>query len=155
MFWTMGVPEFWQRFLEASSLPSTTPQPDAWAFGDSADLANELIDLVLAGTKRATAGSVAEYQADGEPLPQVGDLEIVLDGVRRPRAVLQITDVRIGSLQSVDDQFAYDEGEGDRTRDSWLAEHTTFFSRVLPQLGLDFDPEMQTIFQRFEVLYQE
>lgn len=40
------------------------------------------------GTKRATAGSVAAYEVEGETLPQAGDFEIVTDGAMRPRAVL-------------------------------------------------------------------
>ena len=73
----------------------------------------------------------------------------------RPRAVLEFTDVRIGPLSSVDDQFAYDEGEGDRSPSHWLDAHTKFFERVLPRVGTDFDPDMQTIFQRFDVAYRE
>lgn len=154
-FLDAGVPSFWQRCVAAGAVPTSTPQPDAWAFGDSPELADELIALVLEGRKRATAGSVAEYEAEGERLPRVGDFEITLDGAGRPRAVLRLTDVRIGPLRSVDDQFAYDEGEGDRTRDSWLADHSRFFSRVLPPLGVEFDLDMATIFQRFDVVYQE
>ena len=152
---TAAIAEFWQRFLAATARPLDTPQPEAWPFGDSVELANELLDLVLDGTKRATAGSVAEYEAEGEALPQVGDLEIALDGEMRPRAVLAITDVRIGPLSSVDEAFAYDEGEGDRTRGYWLDAHTSFFKRVLPRVGVEFSPDMETIFQRFEVPYQE
>jgi len=126
-----------------------------WPFGDSVELADELIALVLDGPKRATAGSVAEDEHEGEALPQVGDLEIVTDGSMRPRAVLRYTDVRIGPLSSVDDAFAWDEGEGDRSRTYWLDAHTRFFSRFLPTIGIAFDPDMATIFQRFDVLYQE
>lgn len=150
-----AIADFWQRFLATTGRPLDTRQPEAWPFGDSVELANELLALVLDGTKRATAGSVADYEAEGEPLPEVGDLEIALDGDLRPRAVLQITDVRVGPLSSVDEEFAYDEGEGDRTRDYWLRAHTSFFKRVLPRLGLEFGPDMKTIFQRFHVPYQE
>lgn len=149
------IAEFWQRFLTATDRHPETPQPGPWSFGDSVELANELVALVLAGTKRATAGAVAEYETEAESLPQVGDFEIVTDGAMRPRAVLQFTDVRVGPLSSIDDQFAYDEGEGDRTRDYWLDAHTAFFQRVLPTMGIDFDPEMATVFERFEVAYQE
>lgn len=149
------VSEFWQRFVDSTGRSRDTPQPEAWPFGDSVELAEELISLVLEGRKRATAGSVAQYEAEGQAVPQVGDLEIVTDGSLRPRAVLQLTEVRVGPLSSVDDQFAYDEGEGDRTRAWWLEAHTSFFRRVLPALGIDFDPDMATIFQRFDVLYQE
>lgn len=150
-----AVTDFWQRYVAATDAPVDQPVPDAWPFGDSVELADELIDLVLGGIKRATAGSVAEYEAEGAPLPEVGDTEIVLDGSMRPRAVLRLTDVRVGPLSSVDDQFAHDEGEGDRSRRYWLEAHTEFFERFLTEQGIDFDPDMATIFQRFDVPYQE
>ncbi len=150
-----AIGAFWTRFLAATGRANETPVPDAWPFGDSVELADELIDLVLHGPKRATAGSVAEYEHEGDPIPEVGDLEIVLDGAMRPRAVLELTDVRLGPLSSVDDRFAWDEGEGDRSRAFWLEAHTDFFSRFLPTIGVAFTPEMATIFQRFDVIYQE
>lgn len=149
------VAAFWQRFLAANGREPTVPQPPAWPFGDSVELADKLIGLVLEGTKRATAGSVAEYEAEGEPLPQLGDIEIATDGMMRPRAVLALTDVRVGPLSSVDAEFAYDEGEGDRSLEYWVEAHTGFFSRFLPTIGVEFNEDMATIFQRFEVLYQE
>lgn len=118
-------------------------------------MANELLALVLNGRKRATASSVAEYQADEESLPQVGDLQIVVDGSGHPRVVIESTDIRIGPLSSVSDEFAYDEGEGDRSREYCLKVHTNCFQRSLPVIGVDFTPDMQTVFERFVVVYQE
>ncbi len=149
------VAAFWTRFLAATGRNPDEPVPDAWPFGDTAELAEELIGLVLEGRKRATAGAAIEYEREGSPLPQVGDVEILLDGSLRPRAAIRATDVRVGPLSSVDDQFAWDEGEGDRTRSFWLDAHTTFFQRYLPQIGAEFTEDMETVFQRFEVLYSE
>jgi len=148
------IAAFWTRFCAASDRPAT-PQPEAWPFGDSVELADELLALVLQGPKRATAGSVDEFEYEGQPLPSVGDLEIVTDGSMRPQAVLELTDVRIGPMSSVDDAFAWDEGEGDRSRSSWVEAHTQFFTRFLPTIGQVFDPDMATIFQRFDLIYQE
>ncbi len=148
------IEQFWIRFL-ASSGRGAQHIPEPWCFGDSVELADELIELVLDGPKRATAGSVAEYEHEGEPLPTVGDLSIVMDGSMRPRAVLETTDVRVGPLSSVDDQFAWDEGEGDRTRASWLDAHHWFFSRSYTRLGLDFHPDIPVVFERFDVIYRE
>ncbi len=110
---------------------------------------------MLNGTKRATASAVVEYELEEEELPRVGDVEIVTDGLMRPRAVLLTTDVRIGPLSSVDDRFAFDEGEGDLTRAYWLDAHAAFFGRLLPTFGVEFDHRMATVFQRFDVPYQE
>ena len=103
-------------------------------FGDNAELADELLDLVLHGPKRATAGSVAAFEQAGEPLPKVGDLWIAADASGRPRAVLRTTEARTGPLSTVDDAFllAWDEGEGDRSRSMWLNDHETFFVASCP-----------------------
>jgi uncharacterized protein YhfF len=63
--------------------------------------------------------------------------------------------VRIGPLSSVDDSFAWDEGEGERTRQSWLRDHEEFFRRQHLDGGATFDPDMPIVFERFEVLYTE
>jgi uncharacterized protein YhfF len=146
---------FWARYLETSGGDPSVPAPASWCFGDSVELADELIELVVRGPKRATAGALADYESEGEALPGVGDLSIVTDGAMRPRALLETTDVRVGALSSVDDRFAWDEGEGDRTRDWWLDAHTRFFTRAYARLGLEFHPDIPVVFERFTVLYQE
>ena len=80
---------------------------------------------------------------------------MVTDFHGRPRALLRTTDVRVGPLSSVDDAFAWDEGEGDRTRDGWLRDHTGYFERALPPMGLVFAPDMPTVFERFDLAYAE
>ena len=108
----------------------------AFGFGDSAEMADELGLLVLDGPKRATAGLVRVFVAEGEPLPCVGDRCLVLGGDGRPLAIVCTTDVRVGPLSSAGDRFAWDEGEGDRTRAGWLDAHTRFFTRQCGD-GLD------------------
>jgi uncharacterized protein YhfF len=146
------VAEFWSRFLTLGLVDRSTPIPAlVEPFGDSASMADELIALVIGGTKRATASALSAYESEDDPLPRAGALSIATDGSGRPRAVLRTVEVRIGPLSSVDDAFAWDEGEGDRTRTSWLADHERFFRRQ----QAEFDPEMATVFERFEVLHVE
>lgn len=148
------VAAFWARCRTAVlGLPDAVPP--AWCFGDTVELADELIELVVDGAKRATAGAVADYEADDEALPAVGDLSVVTDGSMRPRALLEVTDVRVGPLSSVDDAFAFDEGEGDRTLGWWLDAHTWFFTRSYERLGLEFHPDIPVVFERFALRYSE
>jgi len=150
------VATFWARFLATTELDPSTPLPAiVEPFGDSVELADELLALILHGPKRATAASYDELLMEGAALPQVGGMSLATDGAGRARAVMRTTDVRIGPLSSVDDAFAWDEGEGDRTRATWLADHHDFFGRFLPTVGIDFDPHMATVFERFELLYGE
>ena len=125
----------------------------AECFGDSAHLADELLGLVLHGPKRATAGLVADFAAEGEPLPRIGGHWIACDGAGVPRAVLRSHELRIGPVGSVDDAFAYDEGEGDRTRDDWLRGHRGYFTRTCAARGERFTDEHEVVFERFAVAW--
>ncbi len=127
--------------------------PPVESFGDSAAMADELADLVLHGPKRATAGLVADYRAAGEDLPRVGSHWLVCDGSGTPRAVLRTLEARVGPVESVDDGFAWDEGEGERTRESWLADHGAFFARSCERLGIDYHEGLEVVFERFAVVW--
>jgi uncharacterized protein YhfF len=115
----------WRDYAATLSAPPLD-EPTVERFGDGAALADELLGLVLAGTKRATAGLVEDFAADGEPLPRIGGHWIACDGAGVPRCVLRSTELRLGLLDSVDDAFAWDEGEGDRCRASWLRGHERY-----------------------------
>jgi uncharacterized protein YhfF len=148
---TAAVASFWTAYVEASGYDG--PIVTTFAFGDSAEMADELADLVLHGPKRATAGLVADFEADGEALPRTDEHCVVVGGDCRPRAITRTTEVRVGPLSSVDARFAYDEGEGDRTREWWLDAHTRFFRRRCEALGVTFSPDLPVVFERFEVVW--
>jgi uncharacterized protein YhfF len=151
-----AVDAFWARSIAAGGVEPGEPVPEAVErFGDSVGLADELIELVVDGPNRATAAALVEFEHDGLPVPEPGTLWVASDGAGTPRAVLRTTDVRVGPLTSADDAFAWDEGEGDRTRASWLDDHERFFRRYLPTIGERFDTDMPTVFERFEVVYNE
>lgn len=144
---------YWSAACLALGLDPATPRPEAFAFGDGPALADELIDLVLAGRKRATTGALWEYEQGDEPLPEVGDLAIALDGRGVPRCVLRTEEVRVLPMNEVDADFAFAEGEGDRTLSSWRDAHERFFRRFLPTIGLAFQPDMPVVLERFSVAY--
>jgi uncharacterized protein YhfF len=125
--------------------------PPAWAFGDSTVEADELLRLVLDGTKTATASALWDYEVEGEALPEVGSLSILLDGRGHPRALITTTDVEVVPFDEVDDEHAHLEGEGDRTLDHWRAAHERFFRRTSRR---GFEPDMPVVLERFQVVYQ-
>ena len=147
------IEEFW---LEArATLGADAPEapPEAWHFGDSPDLADRLLALVLEGKKTATCDAFWRFEADGDPLPEVGELSIILDGSGEPRCVLETAEIRIMPMNEVDEQFAFDEGEGDRSWEYWYVAHERFFGRTLPEIGREFDPTMPLVLERFKLLY--
>jgi uncharacterized protein YhfF len=142
----------WHEYAATLHAPPLE-DPTVERFGDSARLADALLGLVLAGTKRATAGLVADFAAEGEPLPRIGGHWIVCDGAGAPRCILRSTDLRLGPLSSVDDAFAWDEGEDDRTRDSWLREHERYFRRTQAARGEAWSDDLEVVFERFRVVW--
>jgi uncharacterized protein YhfF len=96
---------------------------------------------------------VHDYGAGREPIPKPGDFVMMLDGEGRPRFIWRTTEVTIKPLSQVDEAFAWDEGEGDRTRDWWLDAHRRYFARQASREGFDIDDEILTVFERFEVVW--
>jgi uncharacterized protein YhfF len=144
----------WDQYAAAfpGLVAAQDPRPEVGSFGDSVELADELLDLVLHGPKRATAGLVADY-VDDELLPRIGGHWVVCDGTGAPRVILRSTELRVGVIETVDDAFAWDEGEGDRSRAYWLAAHRSFFTRTCAARGAEFTEDLEVVFERFRVVW--
>lgn len=147
-----GAARMWADYRSANPGIPDEDVPVEW-FGDSPEMADELLAFVTDGPKRATAAMVAEFAAEGEPLPRIGGHWIVTDGSRTPRVVLRSVELRLGPLSSVDEQFAWDEGEYDRTLESWLEGHRRYFRRRCEELGLEFSDDIEVCFERFRVVW--
>jgi uncharacterized protein YhfF len=143
--------EFWAAYKAAAGLTHdryTVVQPS-----DSPELATELTELMLAGTKRATASLVRDFEIKGEPLPQPGDYVVVVDGAHDPRCIWQTTGVTIKPLIEVDEGFDWHEGEGDRSRASWLDNHRRYFARQANREGFAMYDQIPTVFERFTIVW--
>lgn len=141
------VEAFVQEARETTGEPSGAY--DAFAFGDAPEMADALAALVVAGRKRATTSLLAEYEADGEPLPAIGAFGVVLDGAGRPVALIRTREVRIVAFGDVAEGCAWDEGEGDRTLRFWREGHRAFFARSDPE----FSEDSPVVCERFDLVF--
>jgi uncharacterized protein YhfF len=116
---------------------------ESFAFGDSPALADELLALVLVGAKTATCWAASE----GDKGVEVGKRWIVNDGQGRARAVLETVEITRRRFEDVDEGFAYDEGEGDRSLGWWRGAHTDYFTR-----RGEFASGMEVYCERFRLL---
>ncbi|HEY7718200.1 MAG TPA: ASCH domain-containing protein [Pedococcus sp.] len=130
-----------------------TEAPPAEWFGDSPEMADELLEAVLDGPKRATSALVAEFADGDEELPRIGSHWICCDGSGRPRLVVRSVELRVGPVSSVDEAFAYDEGEGERTREWWLDAHQGYWQRSCARMGIDYSDSLEVVFERFVVVW--
>ncbi|TVR73114.1 MAG: ASCH domain-containing protein [Spirochaetaceae bacterium] len=125
----------------------------AWSFGAGKDMADELLALVLAGTKRATASSLEALLAEREQVPRRGRHSVILDGDGRARCIIRTGEVTVGALGEVTAAFAQREGEGDGSREYWLEGHRRFFGAEHRRLGLSFSDVIPVIYEEFEMVW--
>lgn len=143
----------WEDYQKIN--PNVRKDYDAWAFGDSNEMADELAKLVLAGTKTATASNYRLYQLDKEELPYEGQLNIILNGAGMAVAIAETTTVEIVSFDEVTEEHAYLEGEGDRTLEYWREVHEDFFKKELDRANQSFHNQIPVVCERFKVIYKK
>lgn len=148
----------WMDFMLEVAAPGhrllrVPPAPEVWAFGNSAEMADELLELVVSGRKRATAASLDAMLYDGDPMPQVGQHDVVLDGAGVARCIIRMTEVAIAPLNAVTAGFAAREGEGDGSLAFWLEGHRRFFEREHAERELPFHDAIPVVLQSFTVVW--
>lgn len=127
------------------TLPHPYETAYSFSFGDSQELADKLLALVLAGKKTATCGALRDYMAEGEPVPVVGRRDVVLNGAGEPAAVIEFTSVETMRFDDIDPGFTDREGEGDYA--AWRAGHEAYFGR-----NGGFAPDMEIVCESFRLV---
>ena len=143
---------FWNKFLKETNRVETTKYLEIFHFELTKEQANELLQLVLSGKKRATASSLWSHENEGESIPKVGDLSIVTDWEGIPQCVIETTAVTIIPFEEITYDICKREGEDD-TLESWRAGHIKFFKEEGDIFGYEFSNKMPVIFEDFEVVY--
>lgn len=146
------IETFWNEFCAAASVSRETPY-QAWHFSDSEQGAHELVELVIHGNKRATAGLLCTNEKYPQAAPVPGGYSIVTEFDGSPRAVIRTTWLDTRPFCDVDHIFAWDEGEGDRTLADWKDGHWTYFSRECAALSRTPSEDMPVVLERFELLW--
>jgi uncharacterized protein YhfF len=100
------------------------------------------------GPKRATASLLSSY-ADDEPMPVRAELGVVLDGDGEPLCVVRTTAVEVRAFGEVDEEFAWTEGEGDRSLAYWREAHIRFFT----SFGGTIDEATPIVLERFDLIW--
>ncbi|MDM4766570.1 ASCH domain-containing protein [Pelomonas sp. SE-A7] len=145
--------DFWSAFADSIAGVDPTRFYEVCVFGDSEALANELAELVLLGTKRATSGSVWSYEDEGKRIPIPGDLSIVTNWAGRPLCIIETESVEVVPFSEVSSEFAATEGEGDGSLSFWREAHRQYFTRECARSGRQFSENMLVACERFRVAY--
>ena len=88
---------FWQRYLSTLSDEDQKNAPTYVVdqFADTPEAATKVGKLVRDGVKTTTSSLVWGLEHIGEPLPQVGNIELIVDGNGEPLCIIELTEVEI------------------------------------------------------------
>ena len=118
------------------------------------EIADELAALVCMGRKRATAGLLASYAAENEPMPVLGGYLVVTSGEGVPVALVQTARLDTFAFCDVPAWFAEregeDEGRGEVCLASWKAGHGAYFRRECESQGRVFDESDPVVCECFD-----
>lgn len=106
-------------------------------FGTPGASRENLVNLVLHGNKRATAGLLHDYDREGEPVEHVGERLAMVDNDGRHVGTLLVTRTEIVRFCDVPDEFALAEAEGDLNTADFRASHLEYWTRVGEQVDDD------------------
>ncbi len=82
-------------------------------------------------------------------MPEVGGHSVILDGEGKPICVIRTTRVDTQPFGEVDEEFAWVEGEGDRSFAYWREAHIRFFAGE----GTPIEDDDLVVLERFEVVW--
>ena len=145
---------FWNAFASTQTIDPASRFFEAFHFDDNELSADGLANLVLSGTKRATAGLVWSFENASMPLPKVGDLSVVTNWAGSPMCVIETRRVDIVPFEEVSADFAATEGEGDGSLQYWQQAHRAYFERECQRIGRAPHPSMPVVCERFSVVYR-
>lgn len=136
------VKEFWRNFCQKHNWDESTKY-DAWSFGTDK---NGLADKVNRGVKTATTSAYEFYE--DKPLPQVGELSVILDEAGKPVCVVREKVVEIVPYNQISAEHAYHEGDG--TYKNWRQIHDDFFKKEYESKKRAFYPQAPMVCEVFE-----
>ncbi|MBG9986219.1 ASCH domain-containing protein [Facklamia sp. DSM 111018] len=147
------VKKFWDEFCNEKNLPKDTKY-EAWSFGNTKEMADELAELVNSGIKTATTSAYELYEIEEQAeLLQVGDYNIILNGSEEPVCITQTAVVYIIPYNLISPEHAWHEGEGDRSYKYWKKVHDDFFLEEYHKIGRRFYEQAPMVCEVFEKVY--
>ena len=100
-------------------------------FGTPGPSREKLVNLILHGKKRATAGLLTrDYEAEGEPIEHVGELLAIVDNDGTHVGTIHVTRCEVLRFADVPDELALAEAEGDLNAADFRASHLAYWTRV-------------------------
>lgn len=149
-----SIASLWKAFVQDHPEYLNVPEPPAGYFGATEEVANTCAQLAQNGQKKCTSHSLIGLQQRGEPLPKIGDLNIVTDFNGYAHCIIRTTKVRLKPFFSISPEYARLEGEGDGSLEYWKRVHWEYYTQELEPFGKVPRESMIVVCEEFETIYE-
>lgn len=147
---TNEIQSYWNHFVQEKKLDHLIDfKFEAWSFGNTKEMADNLGNLVLEGKKTATCSLLRAYRGEESEIPRVGIYSVLCNGAEKPISIIFLYETWVCKYNEITEKHAFEEGEGDRSLEYWKKVHFEFFSQYD-----GFHIEDELICERFEVAYK-
>jgi len=147
-----AVESFWHRCKAQHNIEANDYHAGPFSDPDMAPYQDLLLDLVAQGKKRATARLAMEFEKHGIPARTPGSYWVVLSTEGDPRYLLRITDVEVKPFDTVEQEFAEREGEGDNSLAYWRKVHREYFVQQCAVWGVDWRDNIPVCCEGFDLV---
>jgi uncharacterized protein YhfF len=151
----ISIKKMWEDYLNyiGENINDSKKEYTSWHFCDNKKDANDLAALVNDGIKRATTSLNYFYEKEEEELPKKDEFSIITDWEGIAICIIKTENIRILPFNEVTEEFAYREGEGDKSLKYWRKAHIEAFGRELNEYNLKFSEDMLVVCEEFEKIY--
>jgi uncharacterized protein YhfF len=140
----------WQQALKAAFPGEAARYFPPMSIGNSAASADEGAALILSGIKTTTSSAFWDY-ADGR-IPFAGALSVLLDGQGEARAIVETVRIEIVAFGRVEEDFARNYGEGDRSLAWWRSEMGKWYRKQADRHAERFSEDTPIVCEWFKVV---
>jgi uncharacterized protein YhfF/GNAT superfamily N-acetyltransferase len=137
---------------------SMSREPVRWGFATPGPLRDKLTSLAIGGGKVVTTDLLANYEIEGEPIEQPGDISILLDSEERPLAMIEDVLSKVIRLADMTDQDAIDEGEGYADAAAFRVSHEDHWNGFIDEVrdglgdpGFKITDDTPVVVERFRI----
>nr|WP_315032569.1 ASCH domain-containing protein [uncultured Chryseobacterium sp.] len=147
---------YWNQFLNSLKNNPVPPleHTGSFYFGGKED-ASSIAKLVISGIKTATGSLLWGYEYENKSMPLVNEYNIITDSEGIPVCIIQTLTISIVPFEDVNEQFAFDCGEGDRTLVSWRTMYWEYILSECQRINRTPTPKIPLVCEYFKVVYDE
>ena len=144
---------FWENFINDNTTYLNVKIPESFYFCDNEKDANYCAKLVVKNIKQATVPSLWSFKINNEKLPRQGDLNIITDWNKIPKAIILTTKIELIKFSEITAKFAQREGEGDKSLAYWKKVHKAYYKIAMQGYKEKFSEDMIIVCQYFNTIY--